>query len=153
MTIDVHIKVEGVAEYKAGLRAMLARLDIASRTATREAAETLQSRIREVLHETEHPPHTPTVSQPGTPPSWVTGRLSNSVHIEGPLLETTRRWTCRVGPTAVHGRIQELGGHSGRPRVYLPPRPYVTPVSLELALSGRIRRSYLVRWERVILGA
>lgn len=152
MTIDVGIQVEGVTEYKGALRAMLARLDVATRSATREAAETMQSRIRDKLHETEHPPHTPTVSQPGMPPSWVTGRLSDSVKIEGPYLESARRWTCRVGPTAVYGRIQELGGHSGRPRVYLPPRPYVGPVSLELSLSGGVRRSYLVRWERVILG-
>lgn len=150
MTIQVGAKTEGVQEYKGALRFLRARLDVETRTATREAAETMRSHIQDALHLTEHPPHTPTPSAPGTPPSWVTGHLSGTMEIEGPYLETTNRWTAIVGPTAVYGRIQELGGFSGRPRVYLPPRPYIAPTVLELTISGGVRRAYLLRWGRVI---
>lgn len=150
MTILVGAKVEGVEEYKAALRTLRARLDVETRSATREAAETMKSRIQDMLHLTEHPPHTPTPAPPGTPPSWITGHLSDTTTVRGPYLETTNRWTAEVGPTAEYSRIQELGGYSGRPRVYLPPRPYITPTLLELSISGGIERAYLVRWGRVI---
>lgn len=40
-----------------------------------------------------------------------TGTLRRSIFVTGPIRTAMYRWTARVGPTVVYGRIRELGGH------------------------------------------
>src|SRR6184192_2354815 len=83
-----------------------------------------------------HPAGTPTTSPKGQPPARVTGSLARSIRQEpvsggkpvGPF-----RYETTVGPTIVYGRIQELGGWSGKGHnTYLPPRPYIVPATIRL---------------------
>lgn len=77
-----------------------------------------------------HPYGTKTGSVPPEPPWRISGRMSRSVKVFGPVLfgVIRARWTGKVGPSAVQGRIQELGGWTGAGhRTYLPPRPSLGP--------------------------
>lgn len=78
-----------------------------------------------------HPPGTKTPSPPGQPPALVTGRLRASVRKEpasGARQVGPHRFQTKVGPTTVYGRIQELGGRTGRNHAtVLPARPAVMP--------------------------
>lgn len=69
-----------------------------------------------------------THSAPGEPPFLVSGDLRRSIQVEGPIPAGAGSWSAMVGPTVIYGRIQELGGQTGRGHsVTLPPRPYVAP--------------------------
>jgi phage gpG-like protein len=58
----------------------------------------------------------------------VTGTLRRSITVKGPHPLGLGRWEAQIGPTAVYGRIQELGGVTGRGgATVLPARPYVAP--------------------------
>ena len=107
----------------------------ATRRATAKAAHHAERHIKLQLSRTSHPRGTPTPSQPGDPPSLVTGTLRRSIRVHGPTA-TAGGWEARVGPTARYGRIHEFGGVTGRGhRTRLPPRPYVGP-GLRAALPG-----------------
>jgi len=52
--------------------------------------------------------------------------LRRSVNVTGPESVGATGWQGEVGPTAVYGRIQELGGIAGHGS-RLPARPYMKP--------------------------
>lgn len=98
-----------------------------------------------------HPPGTPTPSPPGEPPAKISGDLLRSV--VGSPVERTGEWTWRawVGPTSVYGRIQELGGVSGRGhRTHLPPRPYLSRAVTELHAAGFYRDTFITYWSEAL---
>jgi phage gpG-like protein len=141
------IEVTGAAALGRAFTGMIASLNAATRTATTHAAHLLEREIKAELAKTSHPRGTPTPSNPGDPPSLVTGTLRRSVTVQGPVPLGTGRWSASVGPTAVYGRIQELGGVTGRGgATELPARPFVRPVYERLAASGALTALYSSAW-------
>jgi phage gpG-like protein len=145
--------VKGMAELRAALKARADAFDAATRKGTADAAHLAETAMKRKLTTYSHPKGTPTTSPPGQPPALVTGQLRRSIRVEGPTRVGPSTYQARIGPTAVYGRIQELGGMAGRGHAsYLPPRPYVSPVLAELTASGRLRDAYMAAW-RAAMGA
>jgi phage gpG-like protein len=145
------VEVVGVAQLTRALEGMVASLNSATRTATAQAAHLLEREIKKTLATSSHPRGTPTPSSPGEPPSLVTGTLRRSITVKGPTPLGFARWEAQVGPTAVYGRIQELGGVTGRGgATELPPRPYVRPAYEKLAATGALTNLYHSAWRAAI---
>ncbi|MEU1371998.1 hypothetical protein ABZ454_38815 [Streptomyces sp. NPDC005803] len=141
------IDVLGVTQLTHALQGMVASLDTATRLATAQASHLLEREIKKTLATSSHPRGTPTPSSPGEPPSLVTGTLRRSITVKGPLPLGIGRWEAQIGPTAVYGRIQELGGVTGRGgATVLPARPYVHPAYAKLAASGALTHLYHSAW-------
>lgn len=118
----------------AGLEDLRRRLDSARDAGAMAAGLVIERQIKAQLSLSAHPPGTPTPSAPGSPPAVVTGTLRRSVTTERKV--GRRGPYVAVGPTAVYGRIQELGGRAGR-GAYLPARPYVAPARAVALDSAR----------------
>lgn len=104
--------------------------------------------IRE-LSRYSHPPGTGTPSPPGFPPARVTGQLAISIRTDPPIQVGSASWKTRVGPTAVYGRIQELGGVTGRNHATrLPPRPYLRPARNRMVANGSLQRVAIETFRR-----
>lgn len=145
------IRVEGLAQLNAAFESLAVSLNQATRTATAQASHLLEREIKQTLSTSSHPRGTPTPSSPGEPPSLVTGTLRRSITVNGPHPLGLGRWEAQVGPTAVYGRIQELGGVTGRGHATtLPARPYVQPAFERLAASGALARVYHTAWRAAI---
>jgi phage gpG-like protein len=145
------IEVIGVAQLNRAFEGMVASLNRATRTATGQASHLLERHIKATLATSSHPRGTPTPSSPGEPPSLVTGTLRRSISVKGPVPLGMGRWEANVGPTAVYGRIQELGGVTGRGgATVLPARPYVRPTYEKLAASGALTNLYHSAWRAAI---
>lgn len=130
---------------------MAASLNVATRTATVQASHLLEREIKQQLSTSSHAKGTPTPSSPGDPPSLITGTLRRSISVKGPHPLGMGRWEAEIGPTAVYGRIQELGGVTGRGgATVLPARPYVKPAFEKLAASGALSRLYHSAWRTAI---
>ncbi len=118
----------GVPEFRAAIDAHVARQLVATRVAVGKAAHLIEEKAKLQLTSSSHRAGTPTPSRPGSPPSLVTGLLRRSVSVTGPTALTATSFTASAGPTAVYGRIQELGGVTGRGgTASLPARPYMEP--------------------------
>lgn len=139
------VQITGLSELNGVLMALERDLQTATRVATAKAAHLAEAAIKQMLSTSSHPKNTPTPSQPGDPPSLVTGTLRRSIKVTGPVSAGMGRWLAEVGPTAVYGRVQELGGTAGR-GVTLPPRPYVQPAYEQLVASAAIARTYRLAW-------
>ncbi|MCX5285696.1 HK97 gp10 family phage protein [Streptomyces sp. NBC_00198] len=139
----------GLTQLNGQLAQLEAELQRATRLATAHAAHLAEAAIKQMLTTSSHPKGTPTPSAPGDPPSLVTGTLRRSIKVKGPVPAGFGRWLAEVGPTAVYGRVQELGGTAGRGSV-LPPRPYVQPAFEQLVASGAIARSYHLAWRAAL---
>jgi len=104
-----------------------ARYEKATEKATSHVLHQVQHQQRNMLSIGEHDEGTPTGSVPPMPPWRISGTLSRSVWVEEPKF-SLGGWTGRVGPTAIYGRIQELGGWTGAGhRTHLPARPSLKP--------------------------
>ncbi|MFJ8606376.1 hypothetical protein ACIRH0_04180 [Streptomyces sp. NPDC093675] len=143
------VQITGLSQLNGALLALERDLQIATRTATAKAAHLAEAAIKQMLTTSSHPKGTPTPSNPGDPPSLVTGTLRRSTKVTGPVPAGMGRWLAEVGPTAVYGRVQELGGTAGR-GAELPPRPYVQPAFERLVASGAIRSTYYAAWAAAI---
>jgi phage gpG-like protein len=122
----VQFHLLGVSEFKAAIDGHIARQLAATRVAVGKGAHLIEEKAKLELSTSSHPRGTPTPSRPGEPPSLVSGTLRRSVRVQGPTNIDATSYTASVGPTAIYGRIQELGGEAGR-WSYLPPRPYMAP--------------------------
>ena len=142
----------GVPRFKAALHELAAAADEATKIAVIKGGHLIQADTQKKLATSSHAKGTPTPSQPGEPPSLVTGQLRRSIRVDHPNRGGDGIWSTRVGPTAVYGRIQELGGVTGRGHAAtLPARPYLAP-ALEAAISsGRLGDVFDEAW-RVALG-
>lgn len=134
------IVVKGLHEAIAALQAKGAAVDAATRVATATVLEMMGRAAKEQLAKTSHSKGTPTPSAPGEPPSLVSGNLRNSIAVKGPD-SIPGGYQGQVGPTAVYGRVQELGGGPRR----LPARPYMQPAydSLKDKIPGIYRNAWL----------
>lgn len=145
------VQVTGVAQLNMAIERMALSLNRATGTATGHAAHLLEREIKKELSKSSHSRGTPTPSSPGEPPSLVTGTLRRSISVKGPHPLGMGRWEAQIGPTAVYGRIQELGGVTGRrSAATLPARPYVTPAFRRLAATGALARTYHSAWRSAI---
>lgn len=145
------IRVEGLSQLNAAIEGLAASLNSATRLATAQASHLLEAEIKKTLSTSSHPRGTPTPSSPGEPPSVVTGTLRRSITVKGPHPLGLGRWEAQIGPTAVYGRIQELGGVTGRGgATVLPARPYVAPTFQRLAATGALNRIYHSAWRAAI---
>ncbi len=144
------IKLEGAAELKSTLLGTISAQQAATRQATATAAHLIERTAKEKLATTSHAAGTPTPSAPGEPPSLVTGNLRRSVRVVGPestMLGGFQGWKAQIGPTAVYGRIQELGG----PTLHgmLPARPYLEPSYLEV--KPKLRPIFEAAWRKPLM--
>lgn len=147
-------KVEGTSEHENAMRLLLTRMDIGTRNATREAAETLRDLIKDHLHTYAHPPGTRATPSPPFigPPAFVTGHLHDTVEARDLRVSGRFQWTMMVAPDTEYDRIQELSGFSGRHHAtFTPPRPYIAPMIARAIATGVVRERFRAEWE-VVLG-
>lgn len=129
------VYLEGVAKFQEALVEAVAKADAASRSAVTDGAHLLESRTKKTLASYSHSKGEPTTSPPGQPPALVTGTLRRSIKVK--VRGEGHTTTAEVGPTAIYGRIQELGGVTGRGHTStLPARPYLRPSLAALLDSG-----------------
>lgn len=141
----MQIIFEGIAEALAAIEEMVLRQHAATRAATAKALHLVERETKSELSKNSHRRGTPSPAGPGEPPALVTGNLRRSISVTGPDPKGVGTWEGRVGPTAVYGRIQELGGRTGRSHaVNLPPRPYLQP-TIE-RLHDDIARIFYEAW-------
>jgi hypothetical protein len=88
------------------------------------------------LRRFSHAAGTPTPSPRGAPPARISGDLARSMRQEpasGARKVGKYEFQVMVGPTIVYGRIQELGGETGKNHATtIPARPYIAPATLRL---------------------
>lgn len=119
---------EGAKEFQRAMDETIAKQAAAAREALALSAHEVEKQVKQQLTTTSHAKGEPTPSAPGEPPSLVSGKLRQSVTVDGPKTVGPNSWEAKVGPTMIYGRIQELGGDTGRGgATHLPPRPYVMP--------------------------
>ena len=124
------IEISGITGFNAGLDAILAAVETATRTALTLNAQTL-AKTAVLGFNGQHAKGTPR-SAGGNRPQNVTTNLSRSIH---PLTTTPTplgggSWTIRVAPTLIYGRRIELGftGTDSIGRHYNQPAfPYLRP--------------------------
>lgn len=127
--------------FDAGIDRLILAVHAATRTGTDDAVDHVQDHTRRLLALRSHPRGTPTPSPWGQPPAKISGWLRDSVVTE-PARETGNGWRGKIGPTAVYGRIQELGGVAGRGhKSKLPSRPYLKPAVDAAIADGSLRRA------------
>lgn len=142
------IVLHGVDQAVAAIDRKVEQMRVATRQATAQVLHLIERRTKQLLTTSTHPPGEPTTSRPGEPPSLVTGNLRRSITVTGPTAVTTASWRGEVGPTAIYGRIQELGGIAGR-GAELPARPYLMPAFREL--QAQIRAIFERAWTQAII--
>ena len=134
-----HVIVSGVREFNGALNGIVAKQRAATRQATAKLLHMIEKEAKANLSKTsatgdqgrnkkgQFTKRGTTSSPPGEPPYLITGNLRRSVNVECPEPEGITGWKGQVGPTAVYGRIQELGGITGAHNSQLPARPYMQP--------------------------
>lgn len=141
------ITLAGVAEFRKALDEIVARASAASRMAVTTGGHLIEAEAKRQLGLKSHVAGTPTPSAPGEPPALVTGTLRRSIRVTAPEAKGPTGWTISVGPSAVYGRIQELGGDTGRGgATHLPPRPYMDPALAKVLADGTLAACYATAW-------
>jgi len=141
------IVIKGVDRFLAGVDLKVEQMRRATLAATAKALHLIEKRTKEKLGLKSHRKGTPTPSGAGEPPALITGNLRRSITVTGPEPLTANSWRGSVGPTAVYGRVQELGGPTGRG--VLPARPSLQPSYGEL--QEEIRRVFVAAWTEATL--
>lgn len=140
-------RLAGVAEVSAAFALMIARTEAATPKAINDVLRVVTRQQRTLLILGSHPPGTKTGSPPGSPPWRISGHLRDSVTVRRALRLRLGRWEGQTGPTAVYGRIQELGGDTGRGhRTHLPPRPSLYPAWR--IVHPTVRSTFQAAWHR-----
>lgn len=144
------IVLRGVDRFMGAVDTKVAQMRRATMAATAKALHLIEKRTKEKLGLKSHQKGTPTPSSPGEPPALITGNLRRGIQVEGPIPVTANSWRGSVGPTAVYGRVQELGGATGRSgRSVLPVRPFLEPSYDEL--KDEIRALFEAAWTEATL--
>jgi phage gpG-like protein len=128
----VETRTEGIGEWKAALRLMTRRVEVATHQATRQVGHTVERAVKLYLRTYTHPAGTPTPAPAGGPPALVSGDLMRSVRATPVVTSGRGLYRIAVGPTRIapYLRIQERGGRAGRNhRARLPARPYQKPTT------------------------
>lgn len=144
------VYLEGIARFQEALLEAVEKADVASREAVANGAHLVEARAKKKLATYTHTKSEPTTSPPGEPPALVTGTLRRSIKVKVHGAGHTAE--AEIGPTAIYGRIQELGGDTGRGgATELPARPYMRPALDELQRSGELLDAYKAAWRRALL--
>jgi phage gpG-like protein len=133
-------------------RIMAAAVDLTP-GAVEECVDQTQRDTATLLRRKQHAPGTPTPSMRGEPPAKISGDLADSVEATRAHEVDMFVWSAQVGPTnpPPYGRIQELGGVTGRGhRTRLPPRPYQSKAVAELMAVAFYEGVYRTWWGEVI---
>lgn len=145
------VKVTGISEATAALRAMAARLESTTPVALHAAAAQVEGKARANLSRYSHRRGTPTPSPPGRPPAMISGTLRSNWLVEGPVPNGSGTWVCTLYPTTVYAGIQEVGGWAGRGHgSHLPARPYLRPAAEALVRDGTLRHTFVHAWAAAI---
>lgn len=137
------VTFSGAAEAIAALKAWGEREKVATFRGVQKSGEFFRDEARRNF-EGVHPPTWPHIG--GDKPNTVSGHLQSSIITSPVEPEGVGRYTIQVGPTAVYGRITELGGtiipvsahylswfsywlmaRQYRQEVTLQPHPYMLP--------------------------
>lgn len=113
----------GQHEWYAHFRELREKAEIETPATINEILRKVAIQQRTLLNLGSHPPGTRTGSAPGSPPWRISGHLTDSVTVRRARSTGPGRWEGQVGPTAVYGRVQELGGGP----YSLPARPSLRP--------------------------
>jgi phage gpG-like protein len=133
------IRLEGVGEFKAAVEETIAKEQAATRRAVSQGAHLIERKAKELLSisgagaqsrdsKGRFTARQGSPSAPGDPPHLQSGNLRRSITVDGPneaMFRGYPGWQAEIGPTAIYGRIQELGGITWH--AILPARPYMTP--------------------------
>lgn len=140
------IILSGVAEFRAALEEMVAAASAAAKVAVTTGGHLIEAEAKRQLSLTSHTQGTVTPSAPGEPPALVSGTLRRSIRVTTPEATGPTGWTISVGPTAVYGRVQELGGDTGAYDSHLPARPYLKPALDNVIADGSLPACYVTAW-------
>jgi len=135
--VDANRTIAGVEKYVQKMDAAIAReVKVAGLAVEKKAKLKLTESGR-------HKKGTKTPSIPPAPPAIITGTLRRSITTSSPKRVGFGTYKVEIGPTAVYGRVQELGGG---PR-NLPARPYMAPALREAfpEIEAAIRRAGMTR--------
>lgn len=124
----------------AGIEAKMAGVDEAAKQAAQKMAHAVEAETKTLLGAKRHSAKTKTPSAPGEPPAQITGTLRASITSTDAERRGFGDYRAQVGPTVVYGRVQELGGNTGR--TTLPARPYLSTALRNLRDSGELARIY-----------
>lgn len=142
-----------LADLPAYLKAFRDVAATAPAPAANAMAQAAQSRIRDYLHETVHPPFTFYRAIAGRPPAYATGNLSRSI-IATPAYGSVRV-SAAVSTNLIYSAVQEWGDtmhahgtymHWRNPRpwwkktVHVPAHPYFEPAVLACIRDGTLTR-------------
>ena len=144
------IIMTGVAEFRRALDEMVARASAAAATAVTTGGHLIEAEAKRQLGLQSHKRGTQTPSAPGEPPALVSGTLRRSIKVTAPEPKGPTGWTISVGPSAIYGRIQELGGDVWNGAV-LPPRPYMQPALDKLVSDGTLAACYADAWRGALM--
>lgn len=144
------IIMTGVAEFRRALEEMVARASEATAAAVTTGGHLIEAEAKRQLGLKSHTRGTATPSAPGEPPALVSGTLRRSIRVTSPEPKGPTGWTVSVGPTAVYGRIQELGGEVWT-GAQLPPRPYMQPALDKLVSDGTLAACYANAWRAAVM--
>ena len=124
----VTIEIRNLDAFRNAVKALGEAMRTATGKAVNECLRVAALQERTLLDLGRHPLGTRTGSPPGSPPWLVTGHLHDSVKVRRARETAPGVWYGEMGPSAIYGRIQELGGNTGRGhRTHLPPRPHLYP--------------------------
>lgn len=152
MAGEIKITINGLSDLTSALDAVKARLDIATRQATIEAAQRLQSNAVSNFNV-------------APAPTTRTGNLQRSIKSSPVMQQGIGKYTIKVGPTAIYARIIELGGTitpkeakmlswiSGGKRVFahsvtIRPHPYFEPAYVRTV--GQLRPIFESAWRKAL---
>lgn len=124
--------------------------------ACRALGQAAETAVKVTLSSSTHPPGTTTPSDPGQPPSLITGRLRRSITRTPPRLTEPGAAMCLVGSVVIYASVHEFGpvtitarrfpqlgnpqvGFFGR-QVIIPRRPFLEPATRRLESTGIARR-------------
>ena len=158
---DMTVRIEGVGALIAALEAKKAAIDRATYEATDTSGRLLQSDARRNFSGAHAPGFWHTG---GNQPNTVTGDLQASIRFLTPTIkEGPGKYSNRSGPTAIYGRVIELGAHIDaktakylhwfdvqmgvdryKKSVDIPPRPYFTPS--RMALPPKMQSIFYSAW-------
>jgi len=147
--VKITAKVTGVDAVSRAFARMIERTIAGTEQEVTDAADRVRRRAQELLSLGWHPPRTKTGSAPGEPPWRISGALRRAVKV-GPVRRKGFSWIVEVGTTrgadgVPYGRIQELGGVTGRGhRTRLPPRPYMAPAWR--TVRPTVRPRFVLKW-------
>lgn len=136
------------AAFGVEMRKLGERVQIAGERGARQAAAYIEKLAKQQIRG-GHPRGTPTPSNPGDPPTNITGTLRRSITASDPTEMAAGVYSVQVGPTVIYGRHVELGGPNWPPGVSY---PYMQPAYDQARTDGELRRIIAGAWAAGIKG-